>query len=378
MKKNELYIGLDVHKETIVVAVAESGRNAEVRIVSTIPNDLYALERLLRRLKGDPARTLHVCYEAGPCGFVIARRLAKLGIDCVVVAPSHIPKKPGDRIKTDKRDAANLARLLRSGDLKAIYVPDPTDEAIRDLCRARTDAVEDRSRARQRIKAFLLRNGYSYKGPGSWTPGYMRYLHELKFSHDAMKVIQEDYLHAIEVAQERVARCEAAMEELLAGWQLRPAVEALMAFRGFRIVAAMILVSEIGNITRFLHPRHMMAYLGLVPSESTSSDKRRQGGITKCGNPHARWILIESAQNYALPPRVGKNLADRQAGQTQRVKEVSWRAQNRLHSRFKKLQGRKLQRNKTIVAVARELIGFIWEALRELPCYMENKDTANA
>jgi len=374
MKKNELYIGLDVHKETIAVALAEDGRNGEVRNVSTIPNDLYALERLLRRLRGTHEATVHVCYEAGPCGFVIARRLAKLGIDCVVVAPSLIPKKSGDRIKTDKRDAANLARLLRSGDLKPIYVPDPTDEAIRDLCRARTDAVEDRTRARQRIKAFLLRNGYSHKDERSWTPGYMRYLREVQFSHQAMKVIQEDYLHAIEVAQERVNRCEKAMQELLADWQLRPAVEALMGFRGFRIVAAMILVSEIGNITRFLHPRHMMAYLGLVPSESTSSDKRRQGGITKCGNPHARWILIESAQNYAQPPRVGKDLAGRQEGQSQRIKEVSWRAQNRLHLRFKKLQGRKLQRNKAIVAVSRELIGFIWEALRELPCYVQNHE----
>lgn len=369
MKETEIYIGLDVHKETITAAVAEGGRAGEVRQAGTITNDLHALEKLLRRLRGDRKRTLHVCYEAGPCGFVIARRLKQLGIECTVVAPSMIPKKPGDKIKTDRRDAEKLARLLRSGDLTPVYVPEATDEAIRDLCRARTDAVDDRRRARQRIKAFLLRHGFRYTGKSSWNPAHMRYLRELVLPHPAMKVILEDYLCAIDAAHERVERCEAAMEDLLAGWPLRPAVEALMGFKGFQIVAAMITVSELGDIHRFEHPRQLMAYLGLVPSESTSSDKRKQGGITKCGNPHARWLLVECSQHYDTPPKVSKELSQRQANLDRRAREVSWRAQNRLHSRFNRLRARRLLRNKAMTALARELAGFIWELLRELPCY---------
>ena len=373
MNKTELYIGLDVHKETITATVAEGNRNGEIRQVGTITNDLHAVEKLLARTRKSRDVTLHVGYEAGRCGYGIARRLQQLGVECTVVAPSLIPRKAGDRIKTDKRDAANLARLLRSGDLSAVYVPDATDEAIRDLCRARTDAVDDRRRSRQRVKSFLLRNGYRYTGKATWSPAHIRYLRELTFANPAMKIIMEDYLCAVDGAHERVMRCEQGMRELLATWQLRPAVEALLAFKGFQLVAAMITVSELGNILRFEHPRRIMSYIGLVPTESTSADSRHQGGITKCGNPHLRWLLAEVVQHYANPPKVSKELSLRQEGQSRRVKEISWRAQNRLHTRFKKLTARKLHRNKTLTAMARELTGFIWELLREVPCYAERQ-----
>jgi transposase len=344
--KTQLYLGLDVHKDSIAVAVAEEGRQGEVREVGAISNDLHALEKLLARLRkahGSEVK-IHAAYEAGPCGFGIARRLRQLGVECSVVAPSMTPTRAGDRIKTDRRDARKLARLLRAGELMAIYVPEPTDEAIRDLCRARTDAVDDLRRSRHRLKAFLLRHGYRYTGKSNWTQAHLRYLRELVLPHPAMKVILEEYLMAIEAAQERIARCEQGMRDLLPGWRLEPAVKALMACKGFQVVAAMILVSELGEIQRFAHPRQVMAYLGLVPTENTSSDKRRQGGITKCGNAHARWLLIECAQHYISPPKVSKELSKRQEAQPREVRAISWKAQHRLHHRFTRLVARRLQR----------------------------------
>jgi transposase len=290
-------------------------------------------------------------------------------VECDVVAPSLTPTRSGDRVKTDKRDARKLARLLRAGELTAVYVPETTDEAMRDLCRARTDAVDDRRRSRHRLKGFLLRHGYRYQGKSSWSAAHERYLRELVLPHPAMKAILEEYLMAIAAAGERIERCEAAMRELLATWRLEPAVRALMAMKGFQTVAAMILVSELGEIHRFAHPRRVMAYLGLIPTENTSSDKRRQGHITKCGNAHARWLLVECAQHYATSPKVSAHLSRRQQGQSEQVRAISWRAQHRLHRRYIALLSRRLQRNKAMVAIARELCGFIWELLRTQPCY---------
>jgi len=290
-------------------------------------------------------------------------------VECEVVAPSMTPKRTGDRVKTDRRDARKLARLLRAGELTPVYIPEATDEAIRDLCRARTDAVDDRRRSRHRLKGFLLRHGYHYQGKTSWSAAHQRYLGELVLPHPAMKVILEEYLQAIAAAGERIERCEVGMRALLEKWRLAPAVRALMAFKGFQTVAAMIVVSELGEVDRFAHPRQVMAYLGLVPTENTSNDKRRQGRITKCGNAHARWLLVECAQHYVTPPKVSKELSRRQQGQPAQVRAISWRAQNRLHSRYRRLLGRRLQRNKAMVAIARELCGFIWELLRTQSCY---------
>lgn len=373
--KNRLYLGLDVHKDSITIAIAEGGRGKEVRLYGAITNDLHALEKALTRIRqAHPGAKLEVCYEAGPCGFGIARRLAQLKVPCSVVAPSLIPKRSGDRIKTDKRDAIKLARSFRADDLTAIYIPEPTDEAIRDLCRARTDAVDDHRRSRHRLKAFLLRHGYRYQGKSPWTAAHMRYLRELVLPHPAMKVILEEYLMGIDAAAERIARCEEAMLALLQNWRLKPAVEALMAFKGFQHVAAMITVSELGDIHRFEHPRQLMAYLGLVSSEYTSDKKRRQGAITKTGNPHLRWLMIECAQHLISPPKVSQQLSRRQEGQPQAVKALSWKAQTRLHQRFMRLAARRLQRNKALVAIARELCGFIWALLRTQSCYLARKE----
>lgn len=360
MKNQLLFLGLDVHAKEITVAVAESG-TGEARVHGAIPNDLHALEKLLARLrKAHPGTGLRVCYEAGPTGFVLARRCAQLEIDCTVVAPSLIPTRAGERIKTDRRDARKLARLHRAGELTAVHVPEASDEAMRDLCRARTDAVQDLRRSRAQLKAFLLRHGYRYTGKSAWTEAHRRYLRELVLPHPAQKVVLEEAIRAIGTAGERIARLEEQMHTLLESWPMKPVVQALMGLRGFALVGAMVLVSELGGAWRFTHPRQLMAYLGLVPSESTSGDTRCQGGITKAGNSHARWLLIEAAHHYRLPPKVSQELSVRQQGLSEEIKTCAWKAQVRLHKRTVQLLARRKERNKVTVAVARELCGFVW------------------
>jgi len=366
----KLYLGLDVHKDSTTIAIAESSRKGEVRTYGTISSDLHAVEKALSRIKkAHPNCELETCYEAGPTGFVLARRLEQLKIPCLVAAPSLIPQPSGERIKTDKRDANKLARLLRAGELISVYIPEPTDEAIRDLCRARTDAVDDLKRNKQRLKAFLLRSGYRYQGKANWSAAHMRYLREIVLAHPAQKTTLEDYLQTIDSASDRIARCEANMTSLLSEWRLKDAVLALMAFKGFQMVAAMITVSELGDIHRFYHPRQVMSYLGLISTEHSSGSKRHQGAISRCGNGHLRWLLIECSHHYATPPKVSKELSKRQEGLPKELLALSWKTQNRLHTRFKQLLGRKLHRNKAQVAIARELCGFIWAALKMQQCY---------
>ena len=357
------YIGLDVHKDSVAIAFALEGSREEATYYGTCRGSVQNTERTLRKVARKlevEFRDLKVCDEAGPTGFVLARRLIHLGVECIVIAPTKTERKPGERIKTDKRDARKLAKLFRNGDLTAVRIPPASDEAVRDVCRARTDAVEDLSRSKQRLKSFLLRNGYRPTAP-SWSAAYMRYLRDLVLPDGNQKIVLEEYVHAIEAGMERVERLEVKMRELLEGWEWAPIARALMAFKGFKEVAAMITISELGDLTRFKHPRQLMAFLGLVPSEETTGTKRRQGALTKCGNAHARWLLIESAQAYRNQPKVSALLSKRQEGQPREVKELSWRAQNRLSRRYRRLKARGKQENKVIAAVARELCAFVWE-----------------
>jgi transposase len=362
MRAHHKYVGLDVHKERNEVALAES--TGEVRLYGSISNDLHALEKLVAKLRGENV-VLHFVYEAGPCGFVIYRRLQQLGEDCLVVAPSLIPKKSGDRVKTDRRDALTLARLHRAGELTGIHVPDERDEAIRDLVRARTDAVTDRRDNRHRLQAFLLRHGYKYSGKSAWTEAHLRYLRELVLAHAAHKVVLEEYLLAITQATERIARLEAHLATLAADWRMKPVVDALQGLRGVQLLTAVGLVAELGDLSRFAHPRQLMAYLGLVAREYSSGEHRRQGSITKAGNSHARWFVVEAAQHYRLAPKVSKELAPRQEKLPARLKEISWNAQVRLHQKYWAmiLRGKRVQTVQ--VAVARELVGFIWATARQ-------------
>lgn len=359
-----LYIGLDVHKAETVIAILESDRDAEPRHYGSVATSQHAIERAMRRIARKQQCKLsdfHVCYEASGCGFWIARRLIQMGMRCEVIAPSLIPTRSGDRVKTDKRDAMKLAKSLRSNDLVAVNIPDSTDEAIRDLCRARTDGVDDLRRAKTRLLALLRRLGYNYDGKTHWTEAHKRYLRHLTLPDAAHNRVLEDNLTTIDFHHQRIARLEEAMLQLLEDWQRKPLVDAMMAFKGFKLVAAMVTVSEIGTFSRFEHPKKLMAFLGLVPTENSSGTTKRQAGISKCGNPHARWILIEQATHYRVPPKVSAQLSKRQEGTPRWIKELSWSTQTRLSHRFNTLRKRQLHHNKIKVSVARELCAFLWE-----------------
>ena len=361
MKK--LNIGIDAHKESNVIGLAFDDMETPI-LYGKVSADLNRTEDALRRIlkKYDLNKEdVKICYEAGPTGFVLARRLIKLDFDCIVVAPSLIAKKPGEKKKTDRRDARKLANYLRANDLTAVHIPDVDDEVVRDVCRGRTDAVNDLKASKKQLLSFLLRNGYRYPDKSRWTEAHMRYLRELVMAHPTQKILLEEYIRRIDNAVEQIKRLEDQMDKILQPWKRKPLVDALMGFRGFKMVAAMVMVSEIGYFGRFKHPKQLMAYLGLIPSEQSSGETRRMGSITKCGNGHARWMLIECAGHYKLPAKVSKALSVRQEGLSREVKKVSWHAQNRLSKRWYKLALRGLNANKIRTAIARELSSYIWD-----------------
>ena len=364
MAKTITYVGLDVHKDTIAVAVAEAGKRGEVREYGKIANTASALQSLIGRLTRN-GHQLWFCYEAGPCGYGIQRQLTAAGQDCVVVAPSLIPRKPGERIKTDRRDAIKLARSHRAGELTPVWVPDQAHEAMRDLVRARTAAVRALRQARQQLSSFLLRHSHHYPRT-PWTQLHRRWLAGLKFTQAVHHIVLEDLIATVEAATARRNRLERHIEAALPEWTLAPVVHALQSLRGLRLVAAAVLVAELGDITRFANPRQLMAYLGLVPSEASSGRRRRQGGITKAGNGAARRMLIEAAWTYRFPARISRELLLRQEGLAKPIRDIAWKAQERLCRRYRKLIRAGKLTNVATAAIARELVGFVWAIAREV------------
>jgi len=355
------FVGLDVHADTIAVAVAEL--DGEVRSLGTIPNRLESVRKLVAKL--GPAKQLRACYEAGPCGYVLYWQLTSLGVACQVVAPTLVPVKAGDRVKTDRRDAAKLARCYRAGDLTAVWVPDADHEALRDLVRAREDARQDQHRARHRLSKFLLRRGQRppqdvKKG---WTLKYMTWIKEqVHFDQPALEATLLDYVHEVDHMAARIERLEKAIGEAIqkAPPAMRAVVEALQALRGVAQITAVTVVAELGTLSRFDSPRQLMGYSGLVSREFSSGNRILRGSITKTGNAHLRRVIIESAWAYQYRPWIGGFLLKRQQGLDQEVKDIAWKAQWRLHTRYKKLAGAGKKKPQIVTAIGRELLGFIW------------------
>lgn len=358
------YVGLDVSKEKIAVAVAEAGRS-KPRYVGMINYTVTSIRKLMNKL--GPPDQLCICYEAGPTGYGLYRLLTSMDYACEVVAPSLIPQKPGQRIKTDKRDAVNLASLYRAGELTPIYVPTKDDEALRDLVRAREDIKEDEQRAKHRLTKFLLRN--EIREPqeiNKWTAKYWDWLNQLTFERSTSRIAYQEYLQQLKELQGRVKRLEQEIEAQTQEGVHAPVIQALMTLRGVAEITAPSLAAEIGSFQRFKTPQQFMAYTGLVPSEHSSGTSRQLGKITKTGNRHIRKLLIESAWSYRHKPVVSRHLKKRQEGQPQWILDISWKAQHRLHQKYYRLLGRGKEHGKTITAVARELAGFIWAIAHQL------------
>jgi transposase len=365
-QSSTLFIGLDVHKESIAVAYIAQAHGAEVTYLGTIGTRQCDIDQLSRKMQSK-AKHLIFVYEAGPCGYGLYRYLTKKGYDCWVVAPSLIPKNPGDRVKTNRRDAMQLARLARSGDLTPVYVPRVEDEAIRDLTRAREDPICALKDAKFRLKAFLLRQDICYRGRANWGPAHLRWLSEVVCPTPAQQIVFQEYVRAVNEHTERLGRLEQELQEQVRSWRLSPVVDALQALRGVHCTVAVTIVAEIGDLTRFENPRELMKFLGLVPSEYSTGERRQQGAITKAGNTHARRVLVEGAWAYQYPAKVSRHLQLRLEKQPKVIQDISWKAQIRLCKRYRRLVSRGKHVNVVTVAIARELAGFMWAIAKQVP-----------
>jgi transposase len=364
MKNKMLYVGLDVHKDTIAVAVAEDGRGGEIRFHGVIAQSADAVLRLTKALTSK-ASTPSFCCEAGPCGYGLHRHLTKLGFDCAVVSPSMIPRKSGDRIKTDRRDAEMLARLWRAGELTSIWTPDEEQEAMRDLIRTRKQSVDAVKVAKQQLLSFLLRQGLRYENGKYWTQRHRRWLAEMRrFRFVHQQLAFEELKRSIDQAESRVATLDQAIEGAIPDWHFAPVVDAL---RGVNTTIAATVVAEIGDITRFENPRQLMVWLGLVPSEHSSGNTTRRGRLTKTGNALARTMLVEAGWSYRHPPKEGQPYLKRSAHLPQEIRDIGWKAQVRLCKRYRHLSNTGKPQPRVLAAIARELAGFIWDIARKAP-----------
>lgn len=361
---SEVFVGIDVAKSRNAIAVADGERGGEVRFIGEVDATPESMRRLVKRLAAKHER-LYFCYEAGPTGYNLYRLITSLGYPCIVVAPSLIPKKPGDRVKTNRRDAVALAKLLRAGELTAVWVPDEGHEAMRDLVRARGAAVETLRVHRQQVSAFMLKHGRIYPRKKAWSMRYLRWLQEQQFDHPAHQIALQEMVEAVRTSKERVARLEAAIEEFVPTWSLGPVVRALQTLRGVELIVAVTFATEVGDARRFENPRQLMGYLGLVPSERSTGNTVRRGGITKTGNGRVRHMLVESAWTYRHPPRIGARKLYRLEAASPKVREIAWKAQTRLTARYRALQARGKKTTVICTAIARELVGFMWSAARE-------------
>jgi len=363
---NTRFVGLDVHKETIAIAVAEEGRDGAIRSYGTIEHTASNIDKMLKRL-AKPGNTLHVCYEAGCCGYGLHRQITDAGHLCTVVAPSTIPHKPGDHVKTDRRDAMKLARLLRAGELDAVWVPDTAHEAMRDLIRSCSDVRENVKAAKQQMQSFLLRHGRTYKGLSSWTRAHFEWLSDQKFEHPAHYIVFQDYIDAIHDGEKRYKQLIKQVEDLLPHWSMKPLVEALCLMKGINLVAATTILSVTGDLRRFPTPAKLGAYFGLVPSEHSSGENVKRARLTRAGNSEVRRVLIQSAWCYRFPARVTRQKEPLLSAAENKVRDVAWRAQVRLCGRYRKLAigGKRLP--VVCAAIARELTTFIWEMGQVVP-----------
>ena len=354
-----VYVGVDAAKAKHAIAIAESGRSGEVRYVGEIETTPAAVERFVRKLARKHPR-LHFGYEAGPTGYGLHRQLVSLGHACEVVAPSLIPRRPGEHVKTNRRDAISLARLLRAGELKGIWVPDAVHEAVRDLVRAREAAGEDLRKKRQQLQSFLLRHGRTFTGHKAWSPAHSRWLAAQRFEHPAQQIVFQDQVDVIADAGKRLERLDAHLVELVPTWSMAPVVAAYQALRGVSFIVAVTFVSEVGDVRRFDSPRQLMAFLGLVPSERSTGESVKRGGLTLAGNRRARRVLVEGAWSYRHPARVTETIRARLEGLPKAVREIAWKAQTRLCARYRRMTAAGKKAPIVIAAIAREMAAF-WQ-----------------